>query len=216
MIIFTNLSDVLIKGVKETKQFVKNRYGQKMGEAYEKRLCETNSEFAQLLRGRMSEDAYWHVVLGDEKWPFGIHDIKKILSAALRDSTPGAMSVMQSITAHPTHLPACTAEIVQGSPEIYLVSDHIMERMEEIKSYHPKIFNACNRSFWSCEMSEIAADDRFFKDILKITDLQPNEAIYIDTNPLNTTAAVLSGIASIIYTTPHRLKKSLMEYSFSF
>lgn len=216
MIIFTNLSDVLIKGVNETKNYVKSHYGQTVGEDYANKLHSTRPAFDQLLRGQMSEDSYWQIVLGDGKWPFGVHDIKKILSSMLMVSMPGAMGVIQSIRAFPTHLPACTAEIIEGPPEICLVSNHIMERMEEIKSYHPNIFNKCNRSFWSCEMAEIATDNRFFKDILKITDVKPNEAIYIDADPINTTAALMSGIASIIYTCPRRLKKSLMEYSFSF
>ena len=216
MIIFTSLSDVLIKGVEETEKLVRSCYGDKVGFEYSKRLDKTRPEFEQLLRGEITEDAYWKTVLDNQNWPFGLRDIKKILSATLKESIPGVMGVIQDIKSFPSRLPACNAEQIYGSPEVCLISNHIMERMEEIKSYHPKVFKTCNKSFWSCEMSSIASDDGFFKSILKINDLNPNEAIYIDVNPFNTTAAVLSGITSIIYTTPSRLKKSLMEYSFSF
>ena len=76
------------------------------------------------------------------------------------------MGVIQDIKSFPSRLPACNAEQIYGSPEICLISNHIMERMEEIKSYHPKVFKTCNKSFWSWELivREFLLNDVFLRD----------------------------------------------------
>ena len=216
MVILTDLSDVLIQGFYGVGEIIATHYGKDVAEACWARHLEVEEVLRELLRGNMSEDEYWHIFLEKDRWPFGIQGIKEIFSESLQETIPGTLKVYQRIIAFPCYTRNPDSMAISGMPEIYLVSDHIAERLDEIHSYHPEIFRVVSKEFWSCEIGRIKTNLDFFPRLLRVIDIKPEEAIFIDDNANNTTSASLSGISSIRFENAKRLEVSLKEYGFQF
>ena len=215
MVILTDLSDVLIHGLYGVDKILAKHYGKNAAETFWQRHLETEEDFRELMRGNMSEDDYWRLLLQGNDWPFGIQEIKDIFSENLRRDIPGTLGVYQRIITHPRSL-RHRYDVLLGTPEIYIISDHIEERIEEIYQYHPDIFNVAQKAFWSCELGNIKMDETFFPQLLRVFDMPIDEFIFVDDNAYNTTAASLAGIASIYFKNAKQLEKTLEAYGFEF
>ena len=216
MVILTDLSEVLIRGFYGTEKIVGNRYSKKVGERFWQRHLDTNDRFQDLLRGRMLEDEYWYYFLDtNEKWPFGVEEVESMFSENMHQLLDGgdALTVYQRIIRYPKWLSGPKL-MAKRTPDIYIVSDHIAERLDEIKEAHPRVFSAVKRQFWSCELGKIKQDPDFFPTLLEITGLKPDEAIFIDDSIENVISAGKSGINGICYHGPDQLAKSLARHGF--
>ena len=216
MVILTDLSEVLIHGISGAEDIAAARYGKDVADACLSRHLEIEEDFRELLRGGMAEDDYWCRFMQEGKWPFGIQELKAIFSENLQKTIPGTLEVYQRIVSSPCSLRNPDSMAQSGIPEIYLVSDHIAERIDELHDYHPDIFAVISKEFWSCEIGRIKMDPGFFPQLLRSLDLSSDEAIFIDDNANNTTAAALAGISSIRFENPTQLKTVLGEYGFQF
>lgn len=216
MVIFSDLSEVLINGMCGTEEIVAARYGKEVAKVFSTRHAELmEEEFRELLRGNMKENEYWRIFLLEGHLPFGIDEAKEIFSENLKKVVPGTLDVYRRIVSCPKslHRPGIT---IAEKPEIVIVSDHISERIGEIHRYHPDIFELTTREFWSCESGQLKADSQFFEQLLRVLDLKPDEAIFIDDSAYNTTAASLAGITSIFFRNATKLEAELEEYGFHF
>ncbi len=216
MVILTDLSDVLIKGIYGIDKLVAERYGADAGKRSWERHLEIEEDFRELLRGGMSEDDYWRLFMQKGNWPFSIQDIKDLFSENLKITIPETLKVYQRIVSYPYSLLDADGMAVSGMPEIYIVSDHITERLDEIHRYHPGVFTVASKEFWSCEIGMIKSDDGFFPQLLRILDLPEDEVIFIDDSAMNTTAAALAGLATIRFENATQLETVLKEYGFRF
>ena len=215
MVILTDLSDVLIHGLYGIEEVLARRYGKDIASKFWQRHLETEEDFHELMRGGMSEDEYWCRLIREGDWPFGIQEIETIFSGNLMKDVPGTLDVYQRITAFPRSL-VDSHTIIDGRPEIYIVSDHIEERIDEIYQYHPDIFAMAKKAFWSCEFGNLKRDEIFFLRLLRILDTPLNEIVFIDDNAYNTTAASLVGIPIILFENAKQLEESLKKYGFKF
>ena len=216
MIICSDLSDVLIKGIYGFEKIVAARYGEDVAKKCWVRFLEVENYFRDLLRGEMAEDEFWRIVLSEGTWPFGLSEIKGIFSKNLQGVVPGTLDVYRRIVSHPCSLVNHHGMALSGRPEIYIISDHIEERLDEVKGYHPDVFSLVSKTFWSCELGMIKMDDNFFPRFLRIIDVPKDEIIFIDDNSLNTTAAAQAGIASIRFENATQLETVMKEYGFQF
>ena len=214
MVILTDLSEVLISGLFGIDNIITEHYNKDATKAFWARRLETDEEFRELLRGKMSEDEYWRLFAEKCKWPFNIQALKMFFSKNMRKNITGTLDVYKRIIAFPYSLPSRV--MVEGIPEIALVSDHIRERIGEIHICHPDIFEMISRQFWSCESGKLKADEGFFPQLLRVLDIPPEEAILVDDSPYNTTAAIEAGITSICFTSAFQLETELREYGFCF
>ena len=164
----------------------------------------------------MSEDVYWRLFLHKGSWPFGMYEIEDMLSENMRRRVPGTLSVYQKIIASPKSLYSPNGHLIYGTPEIYLVSDHISERIGELHHLHPDVFEEFSKEFWSCESGQLKSDPRFFQQLLRATGLTQGEVIFIDDSAYNTTAAAEAGITSIYFKNAAQLQAELEEYGFVF
>ena len=217
MILLTDLSEVLIKGIYGVEQIFDKRYGSDASHAFTRRHLEVEEiAFRNLMRGRMTEDAYWkNFAKGCREWHFCVDDLENAISQNIKKTVPGTLDVYKRITSYPDRLPP-SRNIIDGRPEIYLVSDHIKERIEELHGYHPEVFEIISREFWSCESGKLKADDGFFEQLMRVIDVSLKEVIFIDDSEYNTTAASLAGITSIRFTNAEQLESALNEYGFGF
>lgn len=217
MTILTDLSDVLILGVRQTASVIAEEFGGYAGVKCHRRLHATYDPFfLDLLRGKLTEDEYCEIFFCDgEEWPFTAEDIKQTFSESFKIKIPHTLEVYQSIIGHPLSLDE-QLYTEPGAPDIYIVSDHITDRIEEIKSYHPDIFGLVKGEIWSCEVGKIKQDKGFFPELLNELKLDPAEVVFVDDNEINTIAATEAGITSILFKNATQLKHDLIELGFWF
>ncbi len=216
MVILTDLSDVLVRGVYGLNEVVTEQYDAETANRFMRRFVESNIDFCALLRGYMTEDEYCKELLRSGHWPFGVQEVKQFFTENIKKSIPDTLDVYRSIIASPRSLHHASEIVAEEAPEIYIVSDYILERIEEVKSYHPDVFQLATREFWSCEIGKLKKDERFFKQLLWVIDVPADELILVDDNMYNTTAARLAGITSIHFSNAKHLKKAMVEYGFHF
>ena len=131
MIILSDLSDVLIGGLHDTVRLVAEQFGRDASALCWHRLRETEKDFHNLMRGKMSEEEYYKIFFKNGDLPFTAEDIRDLFSEAFQLSIPGTLKVYQRIIAYPEMMTFKT-DLVKGMPDIYIVSDHIAERIDEI------------------------------------------------------------------------------------
>lgn len=216
MVILTDLSDVLVRGVNGLNEVVTKHYDAETANRFMRRFAESNLDFCELMRGRMTEDEYCRILLRTNHWPFGVQEVKQFFTENIKKSIPDTLDVYRSIVASPRSLKHASEIVFGEAPEIHIVSDYILERIEEVKSYHPDLFCSVTREFWSCEIGKLKKDERFFKQLLWVIDVPADELILVDDNMYNTTAARLAGITSIHFNNAKQLKKTMVEYGFHF
>lgn len=214
MVIFSDLSDVLIEGIGKASQIVVERFGKEVGERYWKHLHESRGDFREALCGNISEAEFCRRFASNGDWPFEASDIQEILNQSFRKKIPGTIELYQDIVAYPESLLGST--IVDGRPEIYIVSDHIKERVVEIENDHPDIFELAAGQFWSCDIGKIKQDEGFFLDLLEELGLDARDVIFVDDNNLNIEAAAKIGIVGIQFEDAKQLKSELKKYGFRF
>ena len=215
MVILTDLSDVLIHGLYEIEGIFAERYDQNVARIFGQRHLETREDFNELMRGKMREDEYWYLFMQGYSWPCDIQEIKSTFSENLKKTVPGTLDVYQRIIASPRSFRRMHS-IIEGRPEIHIVSDHIRERFDEIHRYHPDIFDLADKEFWSYEFGHVKKDDSFFPRLLRFLNLPPDEVIFVDDSAYNTTSATLAGITSIYFENAQQLERELGQYGFQF
>lgn len=219
MVIFSDLSDVLISGLDEAIDTIIARYGKAIGVKCWHRLYNTQKDFGELMRGKISEAEFYRRFLFKGDWPFGARDIQRILSEIFKKKIPGTLDVYSRIISHP-----CSSNnraLLLGRPDIYIVSDHITERIPEIMGDHPDIFALTRGQFWSCETGKLKRDAGLFAELLMKLNLRPEEVILIDDNPDNIRAAKVAGIGAVRFYTKSdaaaaRLERDLQKCGFGF
>ena len=217
MIILTDLSEVLIRGVYGAEEFVKKYYGPKVAKRYLNRRREINTIFYELLRGHITEDIYWEVFLQKGNWPFNVEGLERIISFNLAEVVPGTLDVYQRIIGYPDILTLTKSHTdVAGRPEIWLVSDHISEREEELEYLHPEIFALTSRQIWSFKYSRLKSDIGFFEDLLSSYHLSAEEVLLVDDLMINIESASNAGIKTILFKDAEQLESRLSRHGFVF
>lgn len=215
MVILSDLSEVLIRGMYGIEEPIGKRYGRKVAKRFLKRRSEIDTIFEELMRGHLSEDVYWQVFFQEGKWPFDKEEIKSLFSLNLAQNIPGTLEVYQKIKYYPATLQA--DDFVMGRPEIWLVSDHIAERENEIGYLHPEIFTLCSRILWSFNSRALKSDTGFFQNLLSSHHLDHSEVVFIDDMPKNIMAASSGAdIMSIRFFHAAQLQEDLCKLGFGF
>ena len=215
MILLTDLSEVLIKGVYETESIIQNQYGKKVAKRFLQRRVEINPIFCELMRDHISEDVYWYAFLQGQDWPFGADEMKTILSYNFAERIPGTLEVYQRIIGYPDHIGSPRGQI-HGRPDIWLVSDHIPGREIELEYLHPEVFDIVSRRIWSFGCRAIKSDPGFFRKILIGNKLLSDEVVFIDDLSVNIASAENEGIMSIKFKNANQLEADLSELGFVF
>lgn len=215
MIILTDLSEVLIHGMQGTEKIVEERYGERTGEKFYKRCIEMQELFLSLLRGNICEDVYWLDFIAEDYWPFNHIDAKEMFGQNLaRPRIPGTLETYKSIKSYPERIGSKT--MMEGCPKIYIVSDHVLGRVKQVKDLHPEIFEAVDGEFWSCDMGMVKSDKGFFDAVQKSLGIETDEIVFVDDWAKNTNAARRRKITSIDFRDPVQLTCELKELGFTF
>lgn len=215
MIILTDLSEVLVHGLQGIEHIVEERYGERTGEKFYKRCIEMEPLFLSLLRGNLCEEAFWKDFLLEDYWPFNFKDSAEMFEMNLkRPRIPGALEVYQAIKKHPERIGS--DRLIDGRPKIYVVSDHITERVPLVKAAHRDVFDAVDGCFWSCDIGMVKSDRGFFDVVLDSLGVSSDEVVLVDDWSKNTSAARRKKIASIEFQDSIQLMCELKELGFVF
>lgn len=215
MIILTDLSEVLIRGISGTEKIIRDRYGKRVAKEFIQRRTNINPIFCELMRGHISEDVYWYVFLQNNNWPFGSNELKEIFSLNLMKKIPGTLDVYRRIISYPDSTGMMAAQI-DGRPDFWLVSDHIFEREVELEYLHPDVFELVSNQIWSFDYSALKGDPGFFRRILSCYDLLPEEVVFVDDYQPNIAAASTEGITAIKFKDAEQLETELVRLGFLF
>lgn len=217
MIILTDLSEVLIKGVMGVENLIEKDYGTEAATSFLQRKHEMKESFGELMRGCLSEDQFWKRFLTGRRWPFGVTEVKGILSRNMAHEIPGTLDLYESIIKYPNNLnKKGQKNHLSGRPEFWLVSDHIAERKEELEHLHPETLGLMARRIWSYDEVALKKDPGYFIRIIKRYDLNPDEVIYIDDDMENIYASAKAGIHHIWFRNSLQLKYTLGRAGFGF
>ncbi len=234
MIILTDLSDVLINGFTGIDERISEtflpsyieQFGKERGEKEVKNLSEWimgqfekhNEDYKELLRGHLTEDECWARILGTQ--PTIIAGVKKAFSANFKLSVPGTLKLYQRIIKYPTRVglaPGEKATFREGMPEIVIASDHVSERINEVKADHPEVFHVASDQYWSCDLGRVKCDPDFFPKILDDLGCEPDEVLFIDDSRFNVVSAETNEIPSIVFHNATQLETVMREtYGFVF
>lgn len=218
MIIFSDLSDVLINGVYGVENIIEDYYDTDVAVKFVERKYEVYEEFENLMRGFMTEDQFWEMFLSKGNWPFGVTELKVFLSHNFARTIPGTFDLYKIIDKYPESFegdrPSKTR--IEGRPEFWLISDHIAERHEELEYLHPEIFDLFRRQVWSFEEVAIKKDPGFFHRLIKKNDLNPDEILFIDDDVDNIASASKAGICSVWFRNYFHLRYLLSRRGFAF
>lgn len=200
MVLFVDLSDVLIQGMYGMDNILRYRFGKHLAEQANARHEELYDNVLQdLFRGKITEDEYWARFMEGHYWPDGI--TAKVFKTAFGDNMkkpiPGTLEVFNRIYAYQND--SGSGELIKGRPPMVLVSDHIRERIPELMKQYPDVFKLFDLAFWSCNLGMVKADKGFFEHVLDELDLDPREAILIDDSGRNIASACRAGIENAIH-----------------
>ena len=206
MVILTDLSEVLIHGMFGVEENLGRRFGPEVGDWFLRRRTddEINNLFCNLMRGKLHEDDYWRIFLRDTPYKMQAKVV------------PGTLDVYKRIVAFPRSFRNNDEMMICGMPDIYIVSDHISERIGELREYHPDIFSMMSGMIWSCDRGKLKSDDRFFQGLLREMRLSPWEVVFVDDLQINLLASARANILSICFHDAPTLEKTLAWRKFEF
>ena len=217
MIILTDLSEVLIRGLYGVDGIIASRFGQETAKLYNNRRSEVGEQLQNLFRGKMTESGFWHIFFESCELPFGCDEMMNFFSENLKHIIPGTLEVFRDVVAFPDSFDS--PQKTTGCPDIYVVSDHVKERINEVRHLHPEVFNIMSGTFWSCDFGSIKRDGDFLTHVLNSVSIRPEEAVFIDDSEANIIAAQreFSGrLQTIQFQNADALKCKLIELGFEF
>lgn len=217
MVIFSDLSEVLVHGVYGIEELIEKDHGADVSEKFLKRRMEMNTQILDLFRGKITEDEYWKEFIEGADLPenFSEDMAKYYLSENVIRTIDGTYEVYSSISGHPRSL--SNSKQVKGRPDIYIVSDHIKTKIPLLHYAHPDIFeHLIKGEYWSCDLGCVKGDLAFFPTLLSKTCIPVEQIVFVDDIKSNIESAEKYGIYSILFKNAKQLKSELIDIGFRF
>lgn len=210
MIIVTDLSDVLVKGINEVADRITADHGWEIGQQCQAHFHEVHDGFDELMRGWLTLDEFCEHFVSTHSLPFSKEYLKRVFLESFHERVAGTFEVYKSINYVPMQRDA------SAPPRIYLASDHIKELVPTIKEALPEIFEMFSGEFWSYEMGKLKRDSGFFEETLYKLKVCPKQIVLVDDNKANIDAASRVGIRGILFKDACKLKEELCNLGFGF
>ena len=215
MVIFSDLSEVLIHGVFGMEEVIADIYDKETADLFWKRHEVTNHKILDLFRGDIPEEEYWQELIGDSGLQISAKGLEVVLSTNIQRVIPGTLDVYKSIATHPAKIGDTRFQLL-GRPDIYIVSDHIKGRLPELKLLHPDVFDMVAGEYWSCNLGCVKGDEGFFPKVLAESGIPAESIVFIDDIEKNVESAEKNGICGILFENAKQLRSELEEIGFTF
>ncbi|MBR2840119.1 hypothetical protein IKE82_02200 [Candidatus Saccharibacteria bacterium] len=218
MIILTDLSEVLIRGLVGLEDKIEYAYGYEAAQQYWKRKNAMSEKLEDLLRGCITEDKFWEDFLSTENWPFGVSEIKALFSKNLAEEIHGTYDLYTNIVKYPRRINEAqtSKDRINGRPAIWILSDHIAERKLELELLHPEIFNLAAQVTWSFDEVALKSDPGYFHRFIKRNYFDPEELFFIDNCIDNIHAAAKAKIPHAWFQNYRQLQYVMRRHGFWF
>lgn len=217
MVIFSDLSEVHVKGMLKLYERVQAKYGPIGGEWFSRRKQRMEPILQDAMRGTMTMRSYWEIFCEDTENSAKIkaEELEELFLEEIRGKLADpATEVLRSIKAYPHSFRNADQEIIRGCPQIVMVSDHFRECKSILKESHPEVFSLFSREIWSFRCHKIKSDPSFFGRLLFDMNLRARDVLFIDDLPMNCLSACRAGIKTVRYTNSFDLKSWLKSNHF--
>ncbi|MBN1122223.1 MAG: HAD-IA family hydrolase [Anaerolineae bacterium] len=149
--------------------------------------------FRKAFLGLISEDEYLEEILIREKWPVDAQTLKTLIRRNFHKEIEGSIEIVKHLS---------------DRYEIVLLSDHIREWADYIRSIHP-FFDLFTRTFFSFEIGGMKKDPQTFPKVLNIMAWPAGECLFVDDLPHNIASAASAGIDGILFQNAADLQREL-------
>ncbi len=147
----------------------------------------------QLMKGRISEDAYLASVLERTGWNLNARSLKRIIRRNFHRMVQGSLSVLRRLA---------------NTYRVVLHSDHVREWIHYINSVHP-FLRLFDERFYSFELGRMKEEPAAFETVLDALGVEPDECLFVDDRIRNVQTAESVGIRSIRFHNSRRLRHDL-------
>ena len=215
MVILTDLSEVLIRGLYGTQDILAEKYGPLAGEAFWARHESTYGKFQELMRGKITEAEYWDYFFRGQSFPFDCKAVDKAFKNNLGRTIPDTLNMYMRIASYPNRVGS--TKKIQGRPGLVMVSDHISERVPFLIKAHRHLFSCFSQKVWSFELGKVKSDPGYFNALKKTISIHPNECIFIDDSEANINNALISGVPHVLFRNAKQVEQVLSSrFGFDF
>lgn len=192
--IIFDMSEVIITGIHGVEKDIESNFKIPSDE-YEKRRLEVNSLFLDVMRGKITENEYIAILLKDTKWNITEEDIKRIIRNYLGRPIEGTKEIIQKLKD-------------TNKYNLILLSDYPAEWKEEVLRKRKEL-QLFDKKYFSCDLGLIKSDSGCFKYLIKDSQIDPKETIFIDDYKINIENAEKIGIKGILFKNTKQLKSEL-------
>ena len=149
----------------------------------------------ELFRGNITEDAYLQTLHDDNGWALSTDDLKQIIRQNFHHRVPGMDDLLPRL---------------RDKYRVFLLSDHVREWIEYIKTIHP-FLEQFNAQFFSFHLKQTKRDPSTFSRVLASVQRDAADCIFVDDSERNVAAASSVGIPSIHFVSAAQLQADLRQ-----
>ena len=190
--IIFDLSEVIISGYHGTDKLIEKKYAISAEEFY-RRKAEKNDTFLDLMRGNLKEEDYWNELIEGMDWNITVEELKTTIRGNLNQPVNGTMEIIKQL---------------KGKYQLILLSDQVREWMTYIEEKNQDIC-IFDKKIFSYEIGSVKSDEQTFRTVLDLTQVVPEETLFIDDYERNVRNAEEVGIHGIIFQDAEQLKQEL-------
>lgn len=190
--IIFDLSEVIISGYIGIEKEVENNTGIKASEFLARKL-DTLDVFFDLMRGKLTEEEYYNILLANTNWNITSNDMKRIVRQYLNQPILGTIDIIKRL---------------KKEYRLILLSDYVKEWQEYILQVN-KDLNVFDEMYFSSDYGKLKSDENTFKFILEQAKLKPEETLFIDDSNTNIKKAQEQGLNTILFTNAKELEQEL-------
>lgn len=187
--IIFDLSEVYINGMYGIEEKIAGSTGQFVKNDYIHSLDVTKDFF----NGKISEDEFWDKLIISHKWNINSLTLKKMIREKMTE-IDGTRKIIEKLK--------------DKGYKLGLLSVHAKEWIDHLEAefdFH-KLFDS---RLYSFEIGLGKPDPRAFTQILEKLGVSPKECLFIDDYDVNTQAAEVLGISTIIFENAEQLEQEL-------
>lgn len=178
--IIFDLSEVLIAGVLG----IEKELSQLTGIDEQVIIAQIFKEnFKEVLRGEISEDEYLDSILAKYNLKIEKDFLKEKIRNNFHNQVEGTIAVLENL---------------HNKYKLYLLSDHAKEWIDYIKTVHP-FFDLFEKDVYSFQIAATKHSVEAFEKFFRLTDLNPEECLFIDDHERNIINANVVGLDGIVF-----------------
>jgi len=156
-----------------------------------------DEEFQDFLKGGITEDEYWGKIIKKNNWKINASSLKKARRESFKE-IEGTKKIMKNLK--------------ERGIKLGLLSSHTKEWVDFIREKfdYEKYFDSV---LYSYQVGYVKPEEKFYKDIIKKLQAEPEYCIYIDDKDKYLEPAKELGMKTILFKSAKQLERDLTALS---